>query len=356
MSGIDTPHTLAEALEVSLESSGRGDAVGFVGPDVPIEVLLASGRPFGHLPWLATDATPWADRWLESSFPFWARSILEQWHAGVFDSLETVVFSRADDASQRLYYYIAELQNRGLLSGPVPHVFDIALQPRDSSVNHTADAILTLCRVLDVAPTALSEAIVRANRLRRTLTDIELGRMTDGAFYERLARLALWTDPTRWISDLAIPAQPAGRARVLLAGSLPPDDRLHRTVEATGASVVAEGHVHGLTRLGPALEAGAGPPEREIALHLQRASLGPRATIDRARWLAERAAAAGAAAVIVWLTREDEALAWHVPAQRRALAKAGVPVLMLPAARWQADDDTLDRIAEFCTETMHATA
>jgi hypothetical protein len=29
---------------------------------------------------------------------------------------------------------------------------------------------------------------------------------------------------------------------------------------------------------------------------------------------------------------------------------------MLPAARWQADDDTLERIAAFCTETLHATA
>ena len=89
MNGIDTTAAIAGALEAPLGSSGGSDAVGFVGPDVPIEVLLASGRPFGHLPWHATDTTPWADRWLESSFPYWARSILEQWHAGVFDKVAT---------------------------------------------------------------------------------------------------------------------------------------------------------------------------------------------------------------------------------------------------------------------------
>jgi hypothetical protein len=78
--------------------------------------------------------------------------------------------------------------------------------------------------------------------------------------------------------------------------------------------------------------------------------------VDRARWLVERCAAARAAAVILWLTREDEALAWHVPAERSALEAAGIPVLILTAARWQADDDTLERIAAFCTETLHATA
>jgi hypothetical protein len=357
MTVIDVDEALARALEVPLaSSSGRSDAVGFVGPDVPIEVLLASGRPFGHLPWSSTDATPWADRWLESSFPYWARSILEQWQAGKFDGVETVVFSRADDASQRLYYYVAELQSRGLLSGPVPHVFDIALQRRDSSTSHTADAILALCRALDVAPAALPEAIARANRLRRALADLEHERTANGALYERLGRLALWTDPTPWIFDLALSAQPAGGSRVLLAGSVPPDDRLHRTVEATGATIVCEAHVHGLTRLGPELAHDAGPPETQVALQLQQASIGPRAMIDRARWVVERADAVQAAAVIVWLTREDEALAWHVPAERRALAAAGIPVLMLPAARWQADDDTLDRIAAFCTEILHATA
>ncbi len=59
---------------------------------------------------------------------------------------------------------------------------------------------------------------------------------------------------------------------------------------------------------------------------------------------------ARAAAVILWLTREDEALAWHVPAMQRALAAANLPALVLPAASWRADDGALERIATFCRE------
>jgi len=355
MSEIDLPAVITCALEAPLAASSAPGGVGIVGPDVPIDVLLASGRPFGHLPWQSTDETAWADGWLESSFPYWARSILEQWHAGAFDALDAVVFSRGDDAGQRLYYYVSGLQRRGLLGGPAPQVFDIAYARRDSSVRHTAAAIRDLCRVLDVAAAALPAAIERANRLRRTLANLEQARATNGPLYERLARAALWSDPTRWIDDAAIPERGTSRLRVLLAGSVPPDDRLHKAIEATGASVIAEAHVHGLMRLGPAVALDRASAETQLALRLREASVGPRAMIDRARWVVARAAAARADAVVIWLTREDEALAWHVPAQRGALAAAGMPALIVPAARWQADDGTLDRIAGFCVEAINAT-
>lgn len=58
-----------ETLLASPLDSLRRDGVGFVGADIPPELLLASGRPFGHLPWYADVPTPAADRWLESSFP-----------------------------------------------------------------------------------------------------------------------------------------------------------------------------------------------------------------------------------------------------------------------------------------------
>jgi hypothetical protein len=342
-----------------LAGCGRsGDGVAFVGPDVPVEVLLASGRPFGHLPWRADASTPWADRWLESSFPFWARSILEQWHQGDFDGLDTVVFSRADDASQRLYYYVAELRRRGKLRGPTPRIFDIALVPRESSLAHTAAAIVELMDVLAVSRPKLLEGIDHANRLRRRIAAIERNRNAAGPFFERLGRATLWSDATRWIDDTgrAVPDETAGRLRVLLAGSAPPDERLHEAVERAGASVVAEAHRLAPCRLGPELEAGSESVERSLARHLRRSSIAPRAFFDRASWIVGRARAVQAASVILWLTREDEALVWSVPAQQRALEEAGLATLVLPAASWRADGDTPERIAAFCERSVHASA
>jgi hypothetical protein len=85
MNPVDPKRLVDGKLDDPLAAVAQsGTGVAFVGPDVPIEVLLASGRPFGHLPWLEAGRTDWADRWLESSFPFWARCILEQWRQGVF--------------------------------------------------------------------------------------------------------------------------------------------------------------------------------------------------------------------------------------------------------------------------------
>jgi hypothetical protein len=89
---------------------------------------------------------------------------------------------------------------------------------------------------------------------------------------------------------------------------------------------------------------------------LRRTSTGPRAFFDRAAAVVERARTVRADAVVLWLTREDEALAWSAPALQHALADAGLPMLLLPAARWQADDGALEMITEFCGEYVRASA
>jgi hypothetical protein len=324
----------------------RADGLGFVGADVPIDLLLASGRPFGHLPWLPDAATPWADQWLESGFPGWSRSILEQWHAGAFDGLHAVVFSRSDDASQRLYYSVRELQQRPLLRGPRPLILDLALVPRASSLAHSAAAIGTLASSLDIEDEALRRGVARADVLRLKFQDLQQQRAS-GVFHERLARAALWSDPAAWIETVQVPASTIA-CRLLLAGSVPPDQRLHQAVEHAGACIIDETHVHGLRRLGMPMPA----QESSITLHMARQILGyasgPRVFMDRAAWIVRRAQDARAAGVILWLTREDEGLAWHVPAMRRALAAAGLPALVLPAASWRGDDGAMERIAEFC--------
>lgn len=336
------------ALEAPIDAL-RGDGLGFIGPDVPIDLLLASGRAFGHLPWHAAAATPFADQWLESGFPGWSRSILQQWHDGAFDGLHAVVFSRTDDASQRLYYYVRELQRRHLLRGPRPLVLDLALVQRESSVDHSVAAVDSLARELQVSDEALRGGVARADALRLKLRQLQQQRCADGVFFERLSRAALFSDATRWIDSVVAPAA-SGRRRVLLAGSVPPDERLHRTVEDTSASLVAETHVHGIGRLGLPFVAPQSTAARHVARQLLATATGPRAFIDRAQWIVAQARDARAAAVILWLTREDEGLAWHVPAMRRALEAANLPALVLPAASWKADDGALECIREFCNE------
>lgn len=352
------PESLMTTVERILRDplAGNAGGIGFVGADLPMELLAATGRPFGHLPWRATPRTDWADRWLESGFPGWTRSLLEDWRDGRFDGLSDVVFSRSDDASQRLYYYVRELQQRGELAGPRARVFDIALLPRQTSLAHTARALRSLADSLQVDETAVQAASPRVDALRVQLAGIGATRTGEGPAHERLLRAALFSDATQWLGLATAPPAPQSGApeagRVLLAGSVPPDERLHRAVEQGGGHVVGEAHPFGALRFGAPPAVGDGPIWLALARQLRSASVAPRAVFDRAQWILGQAKSARADAVVLWLTREEESLAWHVPAQRAALQSAGLRCIVLTARRWLADDGVLDEIATFCRESF----
>lgn len=325
-----------------------GGALGYVGSDVPLDLLLATGRPVAHLPWCADRETPRAARWLEGSFAGWAHSILEDWSTGAFDCFDEVVFSRGNDSAQRLYYYVCELQRVGELKGPRPLIFDAAYVTRDTSRIHMTAALRRLGANLGVDDERLRAGIADANTLRERLRALQVGRADHGPLHEKLLRASLFGDVLPLLDACPLSdAAGAGGARILLAGSVPPDGRLHEAVQAVGATVVAEYHEFSLARLGAAIDVAASDPFDAIVRQRRAAPTVGRGFVDPALALLDVARAASAAAVVLWLTRDDESRAWHVPAQRAALASAGIPALVLPAMRWSADDGAVGRIHDF---------
>ena len=319
-------------------------AIGHVGLEIPDDLLAASGRFVTHLPWSIDRPTPRADSWLESSFPVGARSIVEDWADGRFDFLEAVLFTRGEDSSQRLYYYVCELQRRGEIGGPEPLIFDVAKVPRPTSVTRTRDSLIHLGERLGVDADVLRAGIAATNGQRHFFTDLAARRSGPGSRYERIARAALFDrleqlDPGPGAPDRSGP-------RLLLAGSAPPDDRIHRAIEASGANVVGEYYDRSLERLGAPLDP-KGDPFLALAEHAHEAKLGARSFVDRAASLVDRARAARADAVVLWLVAEEEALVWHVPAQRRALAEAAIPALVLTSRSIDASDGAIEEIAQF---------
>ncbi|MEP7311107.1 MAG: 2-hydroxyacyl-CoA dehydratase family protein [Pseudomonadota bacterium] len=334
---------LADPLRTA-RSVGQG--IGYVGADVPLDLLLATGRPSCHLPWIADRATPVADQWLESSFPGWARSMLQDWATGRFDCLSQVIFSRGDDSAQRLYYYICELQRRGLIAGPVPLIFDVAGIPRESSRLHTIAAVRSLAARVSVSDAALQAGVRAANRRRAMFERIDTARTSAGVLYERVARASLFEDFDTLLGEAAWPSA-VNTGRLLLAGSAPPDERLHQAAEAAGWSVVGETHGRSLARLGPKVTESTADPAAAIGSQRHAAAAGPRGFGDAASSLLMAARRKRARAVVLWLTREEESLVWHVPAQRAALAAAGIPALVLTSRSWNADDGATDEITGF---------
>jgi hypothetical protein len=191
-------------------------------------------------------------------------------------------------------------------------------------------------------PSALPDAIVTRNRRRRLMQALLTRRRNpeappSGPFAERIARAADFGDAG--IFDAALEAW-LGTAfdawpgpRLLLAGSPPPDDRLHIAVEACGARIVDEFGDHATDRLGAQISSTEDPMEA-IAAHHAGLRTGSRSFEDRAATLVERARAAQVDGVVLWIIEEDESIVWDVPAMKLALSNAGIPLLELTRRAW----------------------
>ncbi|WP_126174141.1 hypothetical protein [Altericroceibacterium xinjiangense] len=285
--------------------------IAIAGPNLPHDLLRASGRYAGPLPYDPDRDAPTAARWLESKFAPWAPPAVEAWAKGEYDGLEHVLFSRADDTSQRVYYYLCELQRQGLLGGPRPMILDVAKIDRPSSLERTIAKVRELMTALAVTPDALERSIVETNRLR------------------------------------SLPPPVPSSAVCLLSGTAPPDERMHAAIRAAGFAPVGRTLAEDWADLGQAVEENSGDPAAAVGRQLHARKGGPRSFADPAAALARAIEKNRAAAVVLWRIEEDEAQTWQLPAERQMLQHSGVPSLVLTRRDWRGRDGVFDEIREF---------
>ncbi|WOF42274.1 hypothetical protein KNJ79_13815 [Sphingopyxis indica] len=284
-----------------------------VGPVLPLPLLRATGRYRGPLAWNVDRAMPFADRWLETKFPPWAFSILEDWAAGKFDNLEAVVFSRAEDAAQRLYYYVCELQRRGIIGGPQPLICDVSLIPRPESMAHLEAALARLAEILGIGDDALIRALGNAG-----------------------------TDTP--------PSDAGTGALCLLAGTPPPDRRLHDAATQAGWRMHGPTLAESWSEMAPVTLEPDESPFTALARAMRGTAAGNRDFRDRKAALAREIRQTGASAAVLWFTEDDEARIWDLPGQLRVLDEMGVPALALTRRDWAARDGAGSEIRQFLKE------
>ena len=347
-------NALADKLAVILTDPLAGaractNPVAYVGFDLPLDLMLASQRVFCHLPWQTGRRTPQADLWLESSFPGWARSLLQDWYEGAFDMFDAVVFTRGEDASQRLYYYVCELQRRGMIGGPRPLIFDIATVPGAASRKHCATALRKLLAELDLDESVLAAGIERANAYRLVYARLDRERTVPGHVYENIARASLFTE---LLAELDAEIQPAAvmSRQLVFAGSSPPDDRFHKATESVGWNICSDLYQRALRRHGDPVSDFASDPISVLARQANINPNGLRAFTDRSAVLMSEIQRTGAQAAVLWFTEEDEALAWQVPQYHKALEGQGVPALVLTRQSWDDGIAATAAIQEFLRE------
>lgn len=286
--------------------------IAYAGPNLPHDLFEATARNAGPLAWNIDRAMPAADRWLESKFAPWTRSVVQDWADGALDHLEAVVFSRADDSAQRLYYYVCELRRAGSIKGPEPLILDIAKIARASSIARTEAALRQLGQTLVVDAQALSSAIASGNAARQ-----------DG------------TVPVA--SDAPV---------CLIAGSPLPDDRMHRMIAQNGWAACGRTLADEWADRGPVIDE-TGDPFAALARQIHARHLDTRGFYDRAGALAQQARAVKAKAALLWLIEEDDTTVWHLPALRAGLEGMDLPVHVATRRDWSCRDGIDAEIAAF---------
>jgi hypothetical protein len=347
-----------DPLAVARAAAARGERViGYVGNDVPVALILAANALPVRLRGLMNTATTNADRYVESSFAPPVRSIAEQWLEHSFDFLDAVIFARGDDSGQRLYYYLCELQRRGLCAGPRPLLYDAASLARAASYEHTRDSTRLLAGHIGSVASSLETALQRVARRDAVAHAVRAHRLLpaplrgSAAWLFDFAAGCDWSESfdqgaRAWLDQAALLPMPR---RVLLAGDPPPDDQLHVAVEASGASVVLE-----LTESASAGERSQREPLAAIADEFQRRESPVLAMRRNAHWLTDHAREHRADAVLVWLSEEDEALPWEIARQMRSLRDAGIPALLLARQPAQISAATLTQVLHFLRDLRKA--
>jgi hypothetical protein len=324
--------------------------IGYVGNDVPVALILAAGALPVRLRTTSKAAPSTADRFVESSFTPELRMLTDQWLRGELDHLDAVVFSRADDSGQRLYYYLCELQRRGLCRGPRPLLHDVAGLAREASFEHTLESTRLLAAQLGTSAEALLPALARVRQREELRRAVQARRLLPAP----LAGSAAWAceyaadcdwrtrfdeAALRWLQEAALLPLPK---RVLLAGDPPPEDQLHLAIEAAGASVVIE-----LTESSTPVAPTRRDPLGSIAEEFQRRESPALSMRREPRWLASQALNHRADAVVVWLSEQNEALPWEISRQMQSLQAAGIPALLLARQPWSISAAALAQVMHF---------
>lgn len=344
---LDDPLRAARAI-----AAAGTRVIGYTGNQVPVPMIFAAGAMPVRLLGGHDVATPRANEFLESAHMPELRAICEQWLAGDLDFLNAVVFPRSDDSAQRLYYYLCELQRRGLCGGPKPLLLDVASIARPTSIAHTRESTQRLSRELAIdgalveqsaARVARRESLLRQLRERQLLAD-----PLSGSLAWRVCRASAcdWREDFDAATDCWLPNAPVLKnpRRVLFAGDAPPDDSLHRAVEAAGGSVVLE-----LTESELGESSAPSGSLDALADDLQSRRNPVLAMREHADWAVRRARRACADAVVFWLLEENEALPWEVARQQRSLRAAAIPTLLLSRQGWRPDESVANAVTKFIT-------
>ncbi len=343
--------------------------IGYVGADVPVELITATGalpvRLFGDP---AADTGP-GDRYLGRGLDQAARSILTQLVQGHHRHIHAVVVSRDCEASLRLFYALRELR-RVEADLPLPEValLDLLHLPHRTTARYDLAKVGQLREHLrrwtgqPLDDTDLETAIEQHGQGRELLAEIAALRREPEARLTGTQALAVTgagtclpaTDYTALLQTLLAEAStlpPVGGLRTFLTGSSHDHPGVYAQLEAAGLLVVGEDHDWGDLAFERRVEhptlLGLAERYQYNGPTAQRSSIS-----DRAAYTDLAADRSRAQALLSYVREHDDAPPWDFPAQQDAVARRGLPAVLVERQPYgRLDDDALAQAVDTLTRT-----
>lgn len=340
---------VADRTAAAREWSAAGRPVaGYVGADVPVEVLTAAGFLPLRLTGDPDGDRSAGDRYLGRGLDPVARSVLTRLLEGAYGRLDVLVISRDCEASLRLFYAVRELHRvePGIGLPPV-HLVDVLHLPRRTTTRYVLAKIRQLRAQVErwtghpVADDDLAAAVAAHDRVRTLLGEVAALRRTRPARLSGSQALAVVAATTaqpprrsarlleQLLDDAGALPEVTG-TRVFLTGSSHDTPGVYEALEEAGLLVVGEDHDWGDLLHHRLVDPPADPALLELALAERYQHNGPTAARASIRQRAAHTAAAahrcGADALLSYVRVQDDAPRWDHPAQRAA---AGLPAALL---------------------------
>ncbi|MEU8179014.1 2-hydroxyacyl-CoA dehydratase family protein [Microbispora hainanensis] len=332
------PASSASSASSEGPAGTRTPVVGYVGADMPVELLTAAGVRAFRLTGDPESGSALGDRYLGRGVDPMARSVLTRLLDGAFGDLDHIVVSHDCEASLRLFYALREL--RRVEPGtrlPEVYLVDILHLPHRTTARYNRRRIGEFAARLEAwtgRPLDLAGAVAAHDERRRLLAAVaELRRAVParltGRQFLAVAGPGLPVDEhiallERLLAEAGRLEEHAGR-RVFLSGSDHDTPHVYEAVESEGYVIVGEDHSFGGPQ--PDRPVGAGGLDALAEHYHHSGPTAHRATAAERAAHAARAVRLCRAEVFVAYSRiGDEAPAWDFPAQRAAL---DIPAVLL---------------------------
>lgn len=323
-------------------ATGRS-IVGYLGTDVPVEIITAAGLlPFRIGAF--EDDTKAVRQFLEMGDSDVVAQLANLFLDGRLAFLDHVVIGNTPTFNITLFHFLREAKRLDpAVPGP-PMIFHEMHHGEGKTIEaFNLESCNRLAQQLGeigerVTRHSLQAAIDHTNARRREIRDLQSQRRSRPAQMsgtEALLHLARWQLIPQ--SPLpAIRAEARQGPRILLSGSDVGHFLHYPLIEAAGCTIVADDHDWGEDALITCVEVAAGPL---VAIANRYTHQAPHAT----RWsrkvripsVVQRAIDTHADGVVFWISDEDQASSWDVPALSTALRARGIATLDLgpqPAA------------------------